>query len=207
MARTGSCCECWRFVHAGGTTHFDGAQHKASRYAYFPRCSQCGTAVGPQGVPAPRVAAHVMGYPCAPCNCCCARLTLKTTCKECNDRARGSPGCLYCFDRRLSFIAGAPVDADGDLVLLNVPRDSGSPEGRWGGYVCQPACCMRDYRWADPERRAPGSAGGGGKRAGGGVRVSGNTPSIPAPRKLGALRVGPAGAAPPAARVQVMVRP
>jgi len=185
------CCPglpCWRFVHAGGTTHFGGAAHKTSgRYSHFLRCAQCGVAVGPKqavaraqqfaaqagpaGACAQHVAAHVMGYPCAPCNCCCARLTLKTTCQKCNDQ-RGGPRRFHFFDARVSFLAAAPRDETGDAMFLHVPRGSGSPEGCCCGYVCQPACRMRDYKWADPGLPSPRARASGGTGA-----SSGKTPT------------------------------
>lgn len=187
---------CWRFVHARGTGHFDGAFHKEGRYVYFSRCAQCGVSVGPHGEPTQRVAAHVMGYPCGPCNCCCARLTLKTTCKHCNDLARRPPSCFYFFDHRFTFVASAPLDASGDRVLLNVPKDSGSLEGCCSGFVFQPACCMRDYSWADP--------GESGKQSDNRRRVAHGTPQ--------SLRTKPTVTAKstrraPQVPVSVMVRP
>jgi len=209
------CCQglpCWRFVHAGGTTHFGGAAHKTSgRYAHFSRCAQCGVAVGPKqavaqaqqvaaqggppaGASAQHIAAHVMGYPCAPCNCCCARLTLKTTCKECNDQ-RGGPDRFHFFDARVSFIAAAPRDKTGDTIFLHVPRDSGSPEGCCCGYVCQPACRMRDYRWADPGPPSPRAGASGGKKA-----SSGRGGGAPTAKRDGRGVLSPV-------KVEVMIRP
>jgi len=179
MSRHCPVIECWLFVHAGGTTHFGGAAHKTSGpYAHSSRCAQCGAAVGPkqavaqqgaaEGGPtkatAQHVAAHVMAYPCAPCNCCCARLTLKTTCRRCK---WGGPRRFHWCNARVSFLASAPRDETGNAMFLHVPRGSGSPEGCLG-YVCQPACAMRDYRLADsgpPSPRA-GVSGGTGARSG-----------------------------------------
>ena len=176
-----TCCP-WGFIHACRTTHFGGAAHKTSgRYAHSSHCAQCGAAVGPkqavaraqqvaaEGGPteatAQHVAAHVMAYPCAPCNCCCARLMLKTRCRACN---RGGPQRFHWCDARVSFLASAPRDETGDAMFLHAPRGSGSPEGCCCGYVCQPACAVRGYTWADPGPPSPraGASGGTGASSG-----------------------------------------
>lgn len=159
-------CSSWRFVHAEGTTHFRGAAHMhGAPYAHRGKCASCGVAVCRRDeAGAPRIAAHVMAYKCGHCNCCCARLTLKTTCKACNDAPRGASGCFWCTDERAAFMGYSPRDANNTLVYLYVPKSSGHTEGCIpDGYVFQPSCCLRDYRWADPasvqlDPRSPGTA-------------------------------------------------
>lgn len=65
------------FVHATKTT--DKHSKERSKYNKHTKCSQCGKVVGDND----RVAAHVVSYPCfMPF---CGWLTLKTTCKKCNN--------------------------------------------------------------------------------------------------------------------------
>ena len=145
-------CSNWRFVHAKGTTHFRGATHAhGAPYAHKDTCAACGVAVGRRDeASAQRVAAHVMAYQCGHLNCCCARLTLKTTCKACNDAPRSASSCFTCTDEKTAFMGYSPRDANDKLVFLHVPKGSGHTEGCMpGGHVFQPSCCLRDYKWAN----------------------------------------------------------
>jgi hypothetical protein len=68
---------CIRFVHMRGTT---GQDVDARRdFVYNAKCAQCRFVFEDD---THHVAAHVLAYPCA--NCCCAFVTLQTTCKRCN---------------------------------------------------------------------------------------------------------------------------
>lgn len=92
----------WPFVlhvHATGTTGCHGKERRDFDYAE--RCSQCRTVLTPQT----HVAAHVVSYPCFCLNCCIGILSLKTTCKRCNNLNRtgkrrvDTHSCMACTAR------------------------------------------------------------------------------------------------------------
>ena len=70
------------YVHAVNTTEKHAKQRK--KHKYSKRCSQCFKKLDNDD----HVSAHVVAYPCYCLNCFIGMLTLKTTCKKCNNRNR-----------------------------------------------------------------------------------------------------------------------
>ncbi len=70
------------YVHATNTTEKHKNQRK--KHKYSKRCSQCFKKIKDTDY----VAAHVVAYPCYCLNWCIGILTLKTTCKKCNNQNR-----------------------------------------------------------------------------------------------------------------------
>ena len=80
------------FRHMAGTTGMDARARR--EHAHAARCSQCGVALRDTT----KVAAHVTAHPCGVG--CVGVVTLRTTCKGCNNRGGAFWGCgLRC--RRL----------------------------------------------------------------------------------------------------------
>lgn len=77
------------FVHAQGTSGMDYKERRDHEYS--DTCSQCGVVL----TPTTRVAAHVVAYPAG--NCCIGAMTLKTTCKKCNNY-RNESSSFWDFD-------------------------------------------------------------------------------------------------------------
>lgn len=77
-------------VHAVRTT--DAHRAARRRHIYAARCAQCGAALDEST----HVASHVLTYPCAPLNCCVARLALKTCCRACNARHQADHAHACC---------------------------------------------------------------------------------------------------------------
>ena len=65
------------FTHAKNSSNMH--RKERSKYTHHDKCSQCHQPVSEDT----KVAAHVVAYPCF--NPCCGLLTLKTTCKKCNN--------------------------------------------------------------------------------------------------------------------------
>ena len=79
---------CLLHVHATNTT--DLHKQERRKFEYAEKCSQCRADLDNNT----HVAAHVVTYPCYCCNCCCGILSLKTTCKACNNYNKDGKGCV-----------------------------------------------------------------------------------------------------------------
>ena len=64
-------------VHALGTTGLHPRERRC--HVHGDRCAQCKKCLDGD-----HVAAHVVSYPCFPCNCCAGTLQLVSTCRACN---------------------------------------------------------------------------------------------------------------------------
>lgn len=95
----------WPFVlhvHATATTGYHSKERRDFEYA--DRCSQCRVKLSQST----HVAAHVVSYPCFCFNCCIGMISLKTTCRHCNNQNRigkrcvDSSSCMACtsYDER-----------------------------------------------------------------------------------------------------------
>jgi len=104
------CCIPSLFVHAGNTTDYHA--YERQKYEYHKRCSQCNKLLDSKN----HVAAHMVAYPC--CLPCCGVLTLKTTCKSCNNKKNTTT------KKGRSFFGG---------LFKHNPSLK---------YVCFPFCCM-----------------------------------------------------------------
>ena len=105
---------CWPgcFVHAKNTTGMHQSERR--KYDLYKKCSQCGKETSEHD----KVAAHTVFYPCW--NPCCGFMSLKTTCKKCNNthNAESWP---------TSWFSGGMFDHNPNL-----------------GWVCWPSCMNYD---------------------------------------------------------------
>jgi hypothetical protein len=105
------------YVHATKTTNCHTKERR--NYEYSKRCSQCRKEL----VENDYVAAHVVSYPCFYLNCCIGILSLKTTCKRCNNlnkndkRILNYNSCMAC------------TSIEEPCIDINL------------GYICFPVCC------------------------------------------------------------------
>ena len=114
-----ACCTC--YVHALGSTGMHSTER--SKFVYSKRCTQCFVELDDTH----HVAAHVVAYPCWCANCCVGILTLKTTCKSCNNKNKDDK----CTIDSHSFFC--------DIWSCRFP---------FLNIVCQPYCIHRNIsRW------------------------------------------------------------
>ena len=119
----------WPFVfysHCTNTTNCD--ERKRRKHKYARRCSQCLKKLRKDDY----VAAHVVGYPCFCCNCCGGMVTLKTTCKKCNNRNKSGKRWI---DYNSSFACTPLFSGEGVLTP--------------GTCICQPICMHTEFEKND----------------------------------------------------------
>ena len=111
------------YVHALSTT--DAHQKQRRKHKYSKRCSQCLKKLDETN----HVAAHVVAYPCFCINFCFGILTLKTTCKKCNNYNKTGKRKV---DKRSWFFL-KPI-CSGECTL-----------GKKIKYITQPSCIHYNY--------------------------------------------------------------